>query len=208
LEQALVGTSLQLNALAGSVPEMSPASSRILEMARSMVRHGQEEARRTIRNLRLLALEKCDLPTALAELADRSRNGLPTDVKASVTGVPRPLPGKVESHLLRISQEATTNAVKHARAKAVHLELDYQESLVRLSIRDDGCGFDAAHASASEAGHFGLLGMRERAEKIAGSLKIISAPGEGTTIQVTVPLTRSTPGSTTPYEESDPSLNS
>jgi signal transduction histidine kinase len=207
LEQALVGTSLQLNALAGSVPNMSPASSRILEMARSMVRHGQEEARRTIRNLRLLALDKSDLPTALAQLADRSRNGLPTDIQASVTGVPRPLPGKVESHLLRIGQEATTNAVKHARAKAVRLELDYQESLVRLSIRDDGCGFDAAHAAASEAGHFGLLGMRERAEKIAGTLDILSTPGEGTTIQVTVPLARPVQGSADQHEENDSNLN-
>jgi signal transduction histidine kinase len=186
LEQALVGTSLQLNALATSLPNLSPTSSRILDMARSMVRHGQAEARRTVRNLRSVKLEKFDLPTALAQLAEQSKNGLPTKISMNVTGVARPLSSKLGSHLLRIGQEATTNAVKHANAKNIWIELDYQEALVRLSIRDDGCGFDAAHASSSEAGHFGLLGMRERAEKIAGKLKITSAAGQGTAVEVTV----------------------
>ena len=188
LEQALVGTSLQLNALAGSLPDLSPTSSRILQIARSMVRHGQAEARRTVRNLRRVEAEKFDLPGALAQLVEQSRCGLPVNLSMRVTGDPRPVSAKVGSHLLRIGQEATTNALKHAAAKNIRMELAYEASALRLRVWDDGCGFDAAHAASSEAGHFGLLGMRERAEKISGRLEIVSAPGQGTLVQVTVAL--------------------
>ena len=186
---------------------MPAESLRILEMARSMVRHGQDEARRTVRNLRVFALEQGDLPAALAELAAQSRDGLRLDIEARVTGAPQPLPPKVESHLLRIGQEATTNAIKHARAKTIRLELGYDGGLVRLLIRDDGCGFDAERAAPSEAGHFGLLGMRERAEKIGGTLTILSAPGKGTTIQVTVPLPPLNAGAGKRNEEENSDLN-
>jgi signal transduction histidine kinase len=188
LEQALAGTSLQLKALASRLSGMPSETLRILEMTRLMVRHGQEEARRTVRNLRQVALERADLPTALAQQAARCRNGMSAEIKTSVLGTPRPLPSKVESHLLRIGQEATTNAVKHAQANSIWLDLGYEENRVKLSVRDNGSGFDAANAASSEAGHFGLLGMRERAEKIGGTLSIRSAPGQGTTVEVVVPL--------------------
>lgn len=194
LEQALAGLSLQLNALAGRLPELAPEARRILETARLMVRHGQEEARRTVCNLRLLALEKADLQTALAQMAEEAGRDTPVKIQISVSGTPRPLAPKVESHLLRIAQEATTNALKHAGAANIALELHYDDGQVRLSVRDDGCGFDAAHAHSSKAGHFGLLGMRERAEKLRGGLDILSSPGAGTTIQVTVALHSPAPG--------------
>lgn len=187
LEQALAGTSLQLDALAGSLPNAGPAPKRILEMARSMVRHAQEEARRTVRNLRLLALERNDLPSALAQVTNQTSNDGTPKIEITVEGTRRPLPSQVENHLLRIGQEATTNALRHARAENIRLHLAYAPQAVELIVQDDGCGFDAAHALPTEAGHFGLLGMRERAEKMAGSLQISSALGKGTTIKVIVP---------------------
>jgi signal transduction histidine kinase len=191
LEQALAGIGLQLGALAGTLRELPADKFRLLEIARAMVRHGQEEARRTVRNLRTLSLERGDLPSALAEMAKDAGNGLPVEIRVKVSGAPAPLAGKVESHLLRIGQEATTNALKHARAATVELQLTYETAAVQLNIRDDGCGFDTEQATPSEAGHFGLLGMRERAEKVGGTLTICSTPGRGTNIRVTVPLRKS-----------------
>jgi signal transduction histidine kinase len=190
LEQALAGISLQLDGFARTLGELPAESARVLAMARAMVRHGQEEARRTVRNLRTLALEKGDLPGALAQMARNAREGVGINIEVNLDGTRVPLSSKVESHLLRIGQEATTNALKHARAQNVHLRLRYQPGLVELAIHDDGCGFDVERALPSEAGHFGLLGMRERAEKIGGALKITSQSGAGTTVRVTVPLSQ------------------
>ena len=204
LEQALAGISLQLNALAGALRGTSADALHILEIARAMVRHGQEEARRTVRNLRLLALEKSDLPAALSQIASTTSAALPGGIRVSVTGIASPLPPKVESHLLRIAQEATTNALKHARANTVRLELHYKPESVQLCIQDDGCGFGVEQSVPSAEGHFGLLGMRERAEKVNGVLRLTSAPGAGTTVQVTVPLSPTGDGAADNQTGSDP----
>ena len=81
-----------------------------------------------------------------------------------------------------------TNALKHANAKNISIKLHFEPAVVRLAVRDDGCGFEATHAASSESGHFGLLGMRERAEKIHGALNVSSTPGSGTIVTVTVSL--------------------
>jgi len=193
LEQALAGTSLQLSALAGSLSNASPEPARILTVARSMVHHAQEEARRTVRNLRFLDLEKHDLPTALTHLAAQSGSEAPVEIRVTANGTVKRLSSQVESHLLRISQEAITNALKHGRAPTIRLDLAYESAWLQLTIQDNGCGFDTAHAAPATTGHFGLLGMRERAEKISGTLVIQSVIGQGTTIQVKVPLPTSTP---------------
>jgi signal transduction histidine kinase len=190
LEQALVGIGMQLDVarnLLSSCP-VPKGSLDTLDMARSMVRHSHEEARRSVWNLRPSALEHGDLPAALSEVKGQIKNGSPVEIVLEICGEPCPLPSRVELHLLRIGQEAATNAVKHARCKSIHLALHYAPQLVRLSIQDDGSGFNAEDATSSEAGHFGLLGMRERAEKIGGTLTILSRPGSGTRIDVTVPL--------------------
>jgi len=190
LEQALAGIGMQLDAATNmlSVSNVPNESVQILNMARSMVRHGQEEARRSVWNLRTYALEQGDLPTALSQITGQARDGSPVKIDFQVSGTPRPLPGRVEGHLLRICQEATVNAVRHAQCKNIRLALQYDRELIQLSIKDDGVGFYAENATSSAAGHFGLLGMRERAEKIGGSLTILSKPGSGTRINVTVPL--------------------
>lgn len=187
LEQALAGLSFQLGALAGFMRGMSAEALRTLERARLMVRHGQEEARRTVRNLRMLDLERGNLPAAIEQLAQDAANGLPIHIETTVQGSAIPLSGHVESHLLRIGQEAMTNALKHGRARSIRFELRYDPESVELRVTDDGSGFDVARAVPTEAGHFGLLGMRERANKMGGTLNIVSQPGQGTTVIVRVP---------------------
>ena len=190
LEQALVGIGMQLDAATNmlSVSSIPAEPLQILDMARFMVRHSHEEARRSVWNLRTWALEQGDLPAALSEMKGHVKNGSPVQIGLEISGTPRPLPSRIESHLLRIGQEATTNAVKHAQGTIIRLELRYEPQSVQLSIEDDGLGFDAENATSSEAGHFGLLGMRERAEKIGGTITLLSTPGSGTRIHVTVPL--------------------
>ena len=188
LEQALAGISLQLNGLT-AIWTSAPAEARqIINMARSMVRHGQDEARRTVYNLRQLAFEGSDLPTAFSKMATQTGDGSQPSVEVRIAGTPAALPAKLESHLLRIGQEATTNALKHAGASHIRLEFRYDQNSVQLAVSDDGCGFDAQSARPSDAGHFGLLGMRERAEKIGGRLKITSDARTGTVVEVFVPL--------------------
>jgi signal transduction histidine kinase len=94
----------------------------------------------------------------------------------------------MERNLLRIFQEALANAVKHAHARTVDVELRYAPDSLALRVRDDGRGFDPESLSPAGSGHYGLIGMRERAERIGGRLTLNSRPGEGTEMLVEVPL--------------------
>jgi signal transduction histidine kinase len=110
----------------------------------------------------------------------------PVDVQTRVSGRPRPFATVTENHLLRIGQEAITNAVRHSQAAHVHVELSYEPDGFVLSVRDDGRGFDATRPAPDP--HFGLAGMRERADEIGARLEIRSAPGSGTDVVVRVSL--------------------
>jgi signal transduction histidine kinase len=94
----------------------------------------------------------------------------------------------MEHNLLRIAQEAVTNASKHAHASRIEVMLDRTDKMVNLKVIDDGCGFQTEDAFAGMGGHFGLIGIRERAERIGGEIRLESQPGAGTEVEVTVPL--------------------
>jgi signal transduction histidine kinase len=94
----------------------------------------------------------------------------------------------MEQHLLRIVQEAVANALKHAGASRIGVKLHQEAGRIHLRIGDNGCGFDRQDVFSSRAGHFGVIGMRERAERLGGELRLTSNPGEGTEVEVTVPL--------------------
>ena len=104
------------------------------------------------------------------------------------TGAPRPLLPEIETALLRTAQEALANVARHADAGRVALTLSYMEDLVTLDVRDDGAGFDPACARIEESdGGYGLTAMRERVQRIAGTLAVESEPGAGTAISACVP---------------------
>jgi signal transduction histidine kinase/ligand-binding sensor domain-containing protein len=190
LAQGFAGTSVQLELVARMLSVSSDKAQAHLDQARILVRNSLAEARRSIWDLRSQALESGGLPTALAETAKQLTSGTPTLAQVQVNGAYRELPSKIENNLLRIGQEAITNAVKHAAANHLRIELRFDAKQVRLSVRDDGRGFDQERrAPASPTnGHFGLMGMRERAEQINGTLTVRSVPGEGTEIGVAVPV--------------------
>jgi signal transduction histidine kinase len=130
------------------------------------------------------------LETALAEIAKQMKNGINnTEIITHTTGSVRTLPPSVENHLFRIGQEAVNNALKHAHAKTIQINLCYTEKLVRLSVCDDGVGFDQSAVLAGTVGqHLGLRSLRDRARKMGGQLTVVSESGKGATIEVVVPL--------------------
>ena len=163
-----------------------------LGQARLTARESLAEARRLVWALRPKLLEEAPLPEALSRLTERWSEASSIAVHTTVTGAPRPLPPEVEATLFRVAQEALTNVRKHARADRTVLTLSYMHDRVALDTRDDGVGFDPGKAGdvtgSTREGGFGLGTMRERVERLGGTLSIESAPGEGTTLAVELPL--------------------
>ncbi len=185
LEQELAGVRMQLELTAATVSTAPQSAVASLQMARTMVSHSQAEARRSVWELRSQVLENRTLAAALSATASVVEYGAPIEIK--VSGYPHILPMRIESNLLRIAQEAMTNAIKHAEPDHISVHLSYDAEGTRLKICDDGCGFSVENAPDGQTGHFGLLGMRERVDKIGGKLDITSTAGKGTCIEVFVP---------------------
>lgn len=187
LAQGLAAVALQLESadamLEGGV---TPAQLRpAVQQALSLVRENLEEARRSVLDLRAATLEGRSLPQALRVLArDTTANGGPT-IHFTVVGASVPLSQRVEVGLYRIIREALANVLQHAAARNVNLRLVATAQSVRCTIRDDGSGFDT---DQMPPGHFGLIGVNERAHLLGGTLRVTSAPGRGTQIDVTIPL--------------------
>ena len=191
LEQELVAITMQLDALKAQSSGASPTERRHLELARSMSRRSLSEARRSVWAMRSHLLENCTLETALKEIADSLFHETAIEIFVTQTGMPRKLPALTEHNLLRIGQEGLTNALKHSCAKKINVSIAYEPELVRLSISDDGMGFDVEASGLARRGHFGLLDMRERAEKIGGAFSLTRCPGGGTALAITVATTPS-----------------
>ncbi len=186
LEQELTGIAVQLDAVSDRLPGDHGAAG-ALGTARALLRHTRTEARRSVWDLRAALLEEGDLAHALRETARQLEGG--PELRVRCIGDVRRLPGRIETNLLRIGTESMTNAVKHASARTVDVTLTFGDD-VTLEVRDDGRGFDASRSTSLQAGHFGWLGIRERAERIGAVLTVESRPGAGTHVRVRVPATR------------------
>ncbi len=200
LAQGFAGITTQLeaaDAALANIPEPSAPDSlsiyqtqlgkvqlRIVK-ARDLARESLDEARRSVAELRSSPLETASLSEALSRFLTQSLVGTTLKSQYVMQGVPAELPVTVEHCLLRISQEAMTNAVEHAQAGEITVTLSFETGQVRLQVCDDGIGFDS---HLPRPGRFGILGMRERAEKVQGALSIISDLGTGTEVNLTVPI--------------------
>jgi signal transduction histidine kinase len=189
LEQGLSGLALQLEAVAARLETSPEAARQSLEVARQMLRYSLEETRRSVMDLRAQALESRDLPGALALLARQMTLGTPTRAEVRVEGPRERLDAADEHHLLRIGLEALTNALKHAGATEVVIDLRFGGDEVELAVRDNGRGLRDG-VDEIPGTHFGLQGIRERVNKLGGRLRIESRPGAGTRLVVTVPARR------------------
>jgi ligand-binding sensor domain-containing protein len=189
LAQGFVGISSQLNAVAMALPGDVTSASRDLELAQRMARYCTTEARRSVLDLRASVLDGRNLGSALQSGAQIWTAGSGVKVEVEVPAQQSSLPDEVERNLLRIAQEAVTNAVKHAQATKISVTLRMSEPRkLYLRIADNGRGFKKADIFSSNDGHFGLIGMRERALKLGTDLHLASQAGEGTRIEVMVSL--------------------
>jgi len=187
LEQGLTAIMLQLDA-ANKQSEKSPEARSILRVARNMAEFSCAEVQHAVWDMQSPLLANADLSKALTHVASLI-SSTSSQVKVNIIGDSCALPSSVEHHLLRIGQEAMTNAVKHAQAKSIHVTLNYTGPELMLSVEDDGGGFSPEDIKQiTQKGHFGLHGMRARANKIGAQLDVSSQTGKGTTIIVRLRL--------------------
>jgi signal transduction histidine kinase len=185
LAQGFVAVSVQLQIVSRLLESSTESAKQHLGQAQELVRSGLEDARKAIWELRSQSTENQDLAAQLAKMADRVTAG--TDIRAEVrvSGAYRPLRKPVEEELVRIAQEAVTNAVRHAAPKRVEIQLRFAAKGLELSVEDNGRGFSGELPSI-EDGHFGITGMKERAQQIGGTLTVDSRQGQGTRVCVEV----------------------
>jgi signal transduction histidine kinase len=188
LAQEILGISVQLEIVARMMSVSAETARAHLDRARMLVRNSVAEARRYVWDLRSQALDHNDLPTALSETAKRLTADTSIQAHVQVSGAFRTLAQATENNLLRIGQEAINNAVRHASANRIAINLRFDSKRVQLSVWDDGRGFKYDEPRNGATGHFGLMGMRERAEQINGTLSVHSAPDRGTEVVVDVPI--------------------
>jgi signal transduction histidine kinase len=185
LLQSLVGVALQFDGIANALGPSSVQAREQLTRVRRQVEAYIREARQSIWDLRSPILETHDLEAALRAFAKELIGDTPVRFTSLVSGSDSIRPPKVDNQLLRIGQEAITNAVRHAQARRIHLELTFGTELVTLRVEDDGRGIDGRPHDAEC--HYGLTTMRERAEELGGTLTITSSAGRGTVIEAAIP---------------------
>lgn len=185
LAQSFTGILAQVGAASQVLTDDVEATQAHLDLIKELARTGLTEARRSVVALRPQLLEEGSLQSALHRLVAQVRaTAMDTTLYYEIEGAVYALPSEVESNLLRIGQEALTNAIRHANADEIRVELVYDRDQFCLRVKDNGQGFGVGSISSSEG--FGLLGMSERAERIGAQLTIRSQPGQGTEMIVTI----------------------
>jgi signal transduction histidine kinase/ligand-binding sensor domain-containing protein len=184
--QGLASASLQLEVAdrqIGVDATAKPLVQRVSQLMRQLI----DEARQTVRGLRLRQSEEENLERALTQISKDLATPRKVKYQVVVEGTPRSLRPLVREEIYRIGGEALANAFRHARASTVETVLEYGRDHFRLLVRDDGKGIDPEVLKGGREGHFGLSGLRERASKIGARLKIRTATGAGTEIDLLVP---------------------
>ncbi len=189
LNQLLVGALLELKSGRERLRQHDlPAAEGAFQQVGEILHHVEREMREIIHDLRPPVLDALGLGPTLHRYAERF--AAHTGVRCSVvaTGEPYRLAAELEIGLFRIMQETLQNVSAHAAARQALVALAFEPQMVVLSVSDDGRGFDPAAVQAAGHGHFGLLGMRERAESLGGKFQLTTAPGRGTEVRVWIPI--------------------
>ncbi len=180
LIQGLSGITMEMQALAARMK--SPADRGTLE---DIIQDAGTCLRETRRSVAGLRSGNAGLAAAIEQAARQITETKPIRLKLNLQNKPTGLAPDVEYNLVRIAQEAVTNSVKHSGARTVEVALDYTPKALHLLVKDDGSGF--SDSSNGKSGHYGLIGMKERASHIGADLDLASTPGRGTTISVVLP---------------------
>jgi signal transduction histidine kinase len=193
LLQRFHGLLLQFQAAVNLLPDRPRESKQLLTRAIDQVAEAITEGRDTVQGLRTSTLETNDLADALRALAENlaNENGHAASAHIEVQGAPQALHPLMRDETFRIAGEALGNAFRHAQAKRIEVEIRYDALQLRVRVSDDGKGIDPEVLRTGEKqGHFGLSGMRERAELVGGKLSVRSSVETGTEVAFTAPGSR------------------
>jgi signal transduction histidine kinase/ligand-binding sensor domain-containing protein len=187
LLQGMQGLIWRFQAASDRIPPGEPAR-QLMEQSLDRADKLLEESRDKVKDLRPAASDAADLAQALAAEGEQFAELHSAKFAVSVQGAPRDLHPIVREEGFLIGREAMTNAFRHAAAATIEAEVTYGDGALHIRIRDDGRGIgEAVLEAGGRPGHFGLLGMRERAKKLGAHLEVWSKPGAGTEIDLRVP---------------------
>jgi len=186
LLQGFLSASMQLHVANNHIAEDSPAKplvGRVLQLMGQVI----EEGRDAVRGLRSTSGNADDLETAFSQAGQEFANEKVKDCRVIVEGTPKQLHPIIRDEAYRIGREALANAFRHSQANKIEIELEYSTKQLRILVRDDGTGIDPDVLQSGRDGHWGLAGMRERAESIGARLKVWSRANAGTEVELTIP---------------------
>ena len=187
LLQGFLGASMLLDQAVEQTPADSPTRP-ALNRALRMVRRAVDEGRAAIRGIHTAAPAPSSLEEALSNLLNEVAPGRGVRLRIFVRGNPQALNPAIQEQLFLIGREAVMNALRHSEATKIEVEVQYQRTLLRVFVRDNGCGIDPEAVQKESDSHWGLSGMRERAENIGARFGIWSRTGAGTEVRVAVPV--------------------
>ena len=186
LLQGFVSASMQLHVANDHLAEDSPAKplvGRVMQLMRQVI----DEGRDAVRGLRSTVGTTDALETAFSRAGQEFSNGDVKDYRVIVEGAPRELHPIIRDEAYRIGRETLANAFRHSHANKIEIELEYSTKHLRILVRDDGAGIDQEVLQTGKDGHWGLAGMRERAESIGARLKVWSRTNAGTEVELLIP---------------------
>jgi ligand-binding sensor domain-containing protein/signal transduction histidine kinase len=186
LLQGFLSASMQLHVADDHLSETSPAKPtvrRVLELMKDVI----AESRNTVRGLRSPNEGPRELDLAFSKVPDELGANPAVDFRVIVEGQSRPLSPFIRDDVYRMGREAIVNAFRHSEANSVQLELEYGSKELRVLVRDNGKGMDERVLRSGREGHWGLPGIRERAERIGARLRLWSHPARGTEVEISVP---------------------
>jgi signal transduction histidine kinase len=186
LLQGFMSVSMQLQVAVNRLPLDSPAKplfTHVLQLTGQVI----EEGRNAVRSFRAIDRDTQDLERAFSRALQElcPRDGI--DCHITTEGLPQSLHPVIRDEVYSIGREALVNSFRHSEASRIDVELEYSSNYLRVLVRDDGCGIDTQVLESGRAGHWGLSGMRERAERIGAKLKVLSRRGDGTEVELRVP---------------------
>jgi signal transduction histidine kinase len=190
LLQTITGIGYQLQCCASDAAAVPSAAPEHIRVAQSLVGHASRQLRSTVWSLRSMPDPRQPFADAVGDMARLLAAGQGVKIDVLVTGAPVAVHETVARQLMFIVQEALLNAMHHGKAANVVISVAFAAdgAAAEISIADDGCGFVPSHATGPMAGHFGIQGMRERAELLNGTFTLDTAVGRGTTVTVKVPM--------------------
>jgi signal transduction histidine kinase len=181
-----MGISLQVEVADELLPAglpAKPALGRALRLCKSAL----DQGRRALNDLRSVPLGAGDLVKSFSQLSGEFAAGSGTRVDVVVEGREHPLNALAGNDVVQVGRQAITNALQHAHAREIQVLLSYGQQILQLRIQDDGCGVTEEKLNLRRSGHYGIAGMRERAERLGGRISIRSLVGEGTEVSLSVP---------------------